>query len=142
MRKYLLVLIIFILVACNFNSTNYNREEDKNDAEKITQKFYSLIKENKRVEIFSLFGDKFYSITSKQQLGQMLDNISSECGDKISDIKLQNWETSVTIGTNSKSQYVLLYQIQRDLKPTKEKITLEKVKGDIKIVGYNVNIAE
>lgn len=147
MKKYILILIALLVISCNFNKTYHNREEDKQEAEKITEKFYDLIKKNERQEAFKLFGKKFFNveqgkITNKEQLGQMLNDINSECGDKISNIQLNTWETFVSIGTNPKSQYVLLYRIKRNIQNTQEKITLEKDNDSIKIVGYDVSLTE
>lgn len=142
MKKYTLILIPLFFIGCNFNKTYRNREEDKQEAEKITEKFYSLIKNNKRKEALKLFGEKFFKLTRKDQLNEMLNEINSSCGSKISDTKLITWETFVSIGTNPKSEYVLLYKVNRNIKNTQEKITLEKNNDSIKIVGYDVSLAE
>ncbi|TXI98631.1 hypothetical protein [Chryseobacterium sp. WX] len=142
MKKYTLILIPLLFIGCNFNKTYRNREEDKQEAEKITEKFYSLIKNNNRKEALKLFGEKFFKLTRKDQLNKMLNEINSSCGSKISDTKLTTWETFVSIGTNPKSEYVLLYKVNRNIKNTQEKITLEKNNDSIKIVGYDVSLAE
>ncbi len=142
MKMYTLILIPLLFIGCNFNKTYRNREEDKQEAEKITEKFYSLIKNNNRKEALKLFGEKFFKLTRKDQLNKMLNEINSSCGSKISDTKLTTWETFVSIGTNPKSEYVLLYKVNRNIKNTQEKITLEKNNDSIKIVGYDVSLAE
>lgn len=142
MKKYILILIASILVSCNFNKIYQNREEDKKDAEKIANKFYSLIQQNNRQEAFKLFGEKFFTITSKGQLNQMIDNINMSCGSNMKTTELISWETFVSIGTNTKSEYVLLYKIHRNIKNTQEKITLQKDNDTIKIVGYNVDLMQ
>lgn len=147
MKKYILILIALMVISCNFNKTYRNREEDKQEAEKITEKFYDLIKKNERQEVFKLFGKKFFNveqgkITNKEQLGQMLDDINAECGDKISSNQLTIWETFVSVGTNPKSQYVLLYKVKRNIQNTQEKFTLEKNLDSIKIVGYDVSLTK
>ncbi|AZA77615.1 hypothetical protein EG347_08850 [Chryseobacterium sp. G0186] len=142
MKKLLFLLISFLFISCNFNQTYHNREEDKKDAEKITGKFYSLLKKNNREEAFKLIDNKFFETTNKKQLNQMIDDINAECGDKISDTQLKIWETSVSVGTNSKSQYILLYRVERNIQNTQEKFTLEKDDDSIKIVGYDVSLAQ
>ncbi|ASK30716.1 hypothetical protein CEY12_11575 [Chryseobacterium sp. T16E-39] len=142
MNKYILLLIAFFFVSCNFNKTYHNREEDKQDAEKITERFYYLIKNDDRQEAFKLIGSKFFETTNKKQLNQMIDDINAECGDKISNTKLTIWETFVSVGTNPKSQYVLSYKVKRNIQNTREKITLEKDDDSIKIVGYDVNLTK
>lgn len=142
MKKYILILIALTIVSCNFNKTYHNREEDKKDAEKITEKFYTLIKENNRQKAFKLIGNKFFETTDKNQLNQMIDDINAECGDKISDTQLTIWETVVSVGTNPKSQYVLSYRVERNIQNTQEKFTLEKDDDSIKIVGYDVHLTK
>ncbi|AZB26285.1 hypothetical protein EG339_17660 [Chryseobacterium bernardetii] len=108
MKKYTLILIPLLFIGCNFNKTYRNREEDKQEAEKITEKFYSLIKNNNRKEALKLFGEKFFKLTRKDQLNKMLNEINSSCGSKISDTKLTTWETFVSIGTNPKSECIII----------------------------------
>jgi len=141
MKKYILILISFLFIGCGFDKTYHNREEDRQDAEKVTEKFYDLIKQNNRKEAFKLIGDKFFKTTNKKQLNQMIDDINAECGE-ISDSQLTIWETFVSVGTNSKSQYVLSYRIERDIQNTQEKFTLEKNNDSIKIVGYDVHFTK
>ncbi|WP_312902856.1 hypothetical protein [Chryseobacterium taichungense] len=142
MKKCILILVVLFLTSCNFNKTYHNREEDKKEAEKITGKFYALIKENNTQEAFKLIGNKFFETTNKKQLNQMIDDINAECGDKISNTQLTIWETFVSVGTNPKSQYVLSYKVERNIQNTQEKFTLEKEDDSIKIVGYDVHFTK
>jgi len=43
MKKYVLILIAFVLISCNYNKIYEDRESDKQDARKIINKFYFLI---------------------------------------------------------------------------------------------------
>jgi len=142
MKKYILILITLLFISCNFNKTYRNREEDKQDAEKITEKFYSLLKKDNREEAFKLFGDKFFKITNKEQLNKMLNDIKTSCGDQILHTQLATWETLVSKGTSPQSEYVLIYKVNRNIKNTQEKITLQKNNDSIKIVGYDVNLTQ
>ncbi|MCS3529066.1 hypothetical protein [Chryseobacterium sp. JUb7] len=142
MKKYVLILISFLFLGCNFDKTYHNREGDKQDAQKITKKFYSLLKKNNREEAFKLIDNNFFETTNKKQLNQMIDDINAECGDKISDTQLTIWETFVSVGTQPKSQYVLSYKVKRNIQNTQEKFTLEKNDDSIKIVGYDVSLTK
>ncbi|MGE8434817.1 hypothetical protein [Chryseobacterium joostei] len=68
--------------------------------------------------------------------------INAKCGAQILDTQLTIWETFVSVGTQPKSQYVLSYKVKRNIQNTQEKITLEKNNDSIKIVGYDVSLAE
>lgn len=139
MKNYILILMSLFLISCNFNKYYKNRDADKQDAEKVTENFYSLITNN-REQAFLLFGNKFFQVTSKEQLNQIFNDININCGNSLN-IQLLKWETLVSVGTNPKSEYVLLYKVKRNIKNTQEKITLEKDKNIIKIVGYDVNLS-
>jgi len=54
MKNYILILLSWFLVSCSFNKTYENREADKEEAEKVTNSFYSLIQQNKKNELFGL----------------------------------------------------------------------------------------
>ncbi len=56
MRKFIILFVILTLINCSFNNVRENREEDKKDAEKITLKFYSLIKEKKDKKYLNYLG--------------------------------------------------------------------------------------
>lgn len=138
MKKYFFVLIIpFFLVSCNFNSISQNREEDRKDAEEITQWFYRLVKNNDKAGAIKLISKNFLKTTPKEQFNQILDTSSAECG-SIKSYSLSKWETFVVKGTNPRSEYVLVYDVKRTVKNTKEKFTLKKENDSIKILGYNI----
>jgi hypothetical protein len=54
------------------------------------------------------------------------------------DARTSGGETLVIKGTNPKSEYVLVYNVKRDIKNTQEKFTLHKEGDSIKIVGYDI----
>lgn len=140
MYKYSLILIIIFFIftiGCNFNSINKNREKDKQDAEKVVQGFYAFIKENNKETAYKLISKSLFKVTSKEKLNQILNISSVECG-KIKNDSLIYWETVVIKGTNPRSEYILIYNVKRTIKNTKEKFTLKKENDSIKIVGYNI----
>ncbi|WP_027383542.1 hypothetical protein [Epilithonimonas caeni] len=137
MKKYSSILFIILLTGCNFNTVYKNREQDKQDAEKVTEKFYSLMNSNNRQKAIKLMSQKLFKITSKEKFNQILDESSKECGNIISD-SLIHWETVAVEGTNPKNEYVLIYDVKRDIKNTQEKFTLYKENDSIKILGYDI----
>ncbi|MBP2619398.1 hypothetical protein [Chryseobacterium jejuense] len=137
MKKYILIFITFFLISCNFNSTSQNREEDKKEAEKITERFYYFIKKNDKENAIELISKNLFKVTPKEKFSQILGSCSSECGE-IKSYSLNHWETFVVKGTNPRSEYVLVYDVNRTIKNTKEKFTLKKENDSIKILGYNI----
>ncbi|MDC8102987.1 hypothetical protein ACNFU2_20590 [Chryseobacterium sp. PTM-20240506] len=138
-KSSLLILVLLLITSCNFNHIYENREEDKKEAEKITQKFYSLIKANRKEEILKLFSAKFFKATSKDKLIGMIDWTNKEAGSS-SNYSLYEWETSVVKGTNSKAEYLLSYYVKRDKINTFEIFSLQKETDSIKIIGYEINL--
>lgn len=141
MKSKLLFLfaISLLLISCNFNQIYTDRESDKADGEKISQKFYWEIRYGgNQDDIYKLFGEKFFSVTSKEKLTELL-NITSQIG-PIQEYNLSKWQTLVVKGSNPKSEYVSTYEVKRGTEKTQETFTMEKDKnGNIKIVGYYVN---
>ncbi|AZA48642.1 hypothetical protein EG346_10815 [Chryseobacterium carnipullorum] len=140
MKKIYLILISFLLISCSFNQTFSNREEDKKDAEEISQKFFWELKYGGNLDtIYNLFGDKFFEVTDKEKLLQIINTTQNDIG-RVEEYDLVKWETLIIKGSNAKSEYLLVYNVKRGMAKTEETFSMEKDKnGDIKIVGYRVN---
>ncbi|MGG5211020.1 hypothetical protein ACQWU4_19030 [Chryseobacterium sp. MIQD13] len=140
MKKFCIILISFLLISCSFNQTFSNREEDKKEAEKISQKFFWELKYGGNLDtIYNLFSDKFFEVTNKEKLLQIINVSQNDIG-RVEEYNLVKWETLIIKGSNSKSEYLLIYDVKRGSGKTEETFSMEKDKnGDIKIVGYRVN---
>ncbi len=116
--------IIFLFIAllpltgCNFNQFYKDRESDKADGEKVPQKFYWEIRYGgNQDDIYKLFGKKFFSVTSKEKLIELL-NVTGKIG-PVQDYNLSHWETLVIKGSNPKSEYLFIYDVNRGTEKTK-----------------------
>ncbi|EJL73880.1 hypothetical protein [Chryseobacterium populi] len=139
MKKIYLLIISFLLISCSFNQTFSNRESDKNDAEKISKKFYWELRYGANYDkIYSLFSNKFFEVTPKETLDKMNTISQNEIG-PIIEYNLVKWETFVAKGTNPRSEYVLIYDVKREMGKTQETFSMRKENGIIKIVGYRIN---
>ncbi|UWX60590.1 hypothetical protein N0B40_19655 [Chryseobacterium oranimense] len=140
MKHLYLILISFLLIGCSYNQVFSNREEDKKDAEKISQKFFWELKYGGNLDtIYNLFGDKFFEVTSKEKLLQIINTTQNDIG-RVEEYDLVKWETLIVKGSNPKSEYLLIYDVKRGSAKTEETFSMMKDKnGDIKIVGYRVN---
>jgi hypothetical protein len=139
MKKFYLLIITFLLISCSFNQTFSNRESDKEDAEKISKKFYwELRYGTNHDKIYKLFSDKFFEVTNRETLDKMITVSENEIG-PITECNLVKWETLVVKGSNSKSEYVLTYDIKRSNGKTEETFSMHEENGTIKIVGYRIN---
>ncbi|MCD9853917.1 hypothetical protein LUD75_04335 [Epilithonimonas sp. JDS] len=137
--KYLSVLLLLLMYSCSFNTTRQNRESDKKDAEKITQKFFTLMKQNNREQSYELFSSRFFKVTNKEKLNDMFDWTQKE-GGAFSNYSLSHWETLVVNGTDSRSEYLLTYYVTREKMNTEEIFSMQKEGDSIKIVGYKINL--
>ena len=81
MKKYILIFLTLFLINCG----SKDKEQDIKVAEKITQKFYTHLKENNREEIFKLCGDELFKVASEEQVNQMFDTSIKQFGNIKSD---------------------------------------------------------
>jgi len=138
MKKLLGLLSIFLIVGCQFNGTNYNEESAKEEGQAVTEVFYNDIAKKDFTHAETLFSEQFLKVTPKAELQKMFSTLSEKLGTYKSS-KLVNWQTTNTVGTNASSLYVFDFEVDYDKYKSKEKVTLTKENGVVKILGYNVN---
>lgn len=130
--------LLLIASSCNFNSTYLNREEDKKDAEKVADQFYTFVEKNDLKNLSHLLSNQFKAVTNAQKLNDYLTGTANKLGE-IESKKLDHWETKVIRGSNASARYVLYYIVERAKFQAKETVTLTAENDQIKILGYNVN---
>ncbi|WP_316847052.1 hypothetical protein [Pedobacter psychrodurus] len=135
---FYLLFLLFSLSSCNFNSTYLNREEDKKDAEKVSDQFYALLEQKDFKKLSPLLSNQFKAVTSTPKLNDYLTGIVNKLGE-IKSKKLDHWESKVIRGSNASSNYVLYYIVERVKFQSKETVTLTGENNQIKVLGYNVN---
>ena len=136
---YILSVFSIFLTSCQLNTTSSNRESDKREAEEITNKFYHHLEMNEFDKAETLFSESFFEVTDREKLNKIFQKTIEDCGD-LSNFELEEWNTFVVSGTDSKSEYVLLYKVTRDKKQTTERIGMVKEEDEnIRIVSYHVN---
>ncbi|HCN48560.1 MAG TPA: hypothetical protein DIT10_05625 [Chryseobacterium sp.] len=138
MNKYIITLIIFLFIGCSYDKIYENREEDRQDAQKVINKFYFLVKENNKKELFKLFSNRFFKEVGKERFEQILDKTDNDFG-KVKDYELTNSWTQVIKGSNPISKYELSYLVTRNSTQTKEYFRLQKENDSIKIISYRLD---
>lgn len=128
-----------MLFSCNINGTYENKESDKKDGEQINAAFYKLIQQRKFEKTYSLFTDRFFTITNTSKLATLFIQIYNTCGN-IKDFTLLKWKITIVKGSNFISEYVYLYGVNREKCMTKETISLKKENGNVRIMSYDVQI--
>lgn len=136
---FTLLITTVVLNGCSFNNTYINREEDKKDGEKVTNKFFELIKAKKYNDTFKLYSSQFWTVTSKDKLLEMYTATENKLGD-LDSTTVSKWETRRVVGTNPSAEYVFAYNTKHSKYKAVESIRLAKEKdGSIKILAYNIN---
>lgn len=142
MKKYFwLVLITASIVSCknDFYVQRKNNETDKREGEKITGVFFDNVLLEKPKENLKLFSEEFYKQTSKEDLWKQFQFIEEKLGE-ITSKEIQSWETSVVTGTNPKSEYLFIYNVEREKFNSVETFYLMKEPNDsIKIYSYKID---
>ncbi|MDR6545638.1 hypothetical protein J2810_001686 [Chryseobacterium rhizosphaerae] len=138
MKKYILILISFLFIGCSYDKIYENREEDRQDAQKIINKFYFLVKEDNKKELFKLFSDRFFKEVGKERFEQILDKTDNDFG-KVKDYELKDSWTQIIKGSNPISKYELSYLVTRNSTQTKEYFRLQKENDSIKIISYRLD---
>ncbi|KAB1230979.1 hypothetical protein [Chryseobacterium viscerum] len=138
MKKSILILFSFLFVGCSYDKIYENRETDRQDAEKIINKFYYSIQQNEREETFKLFSGRFFKEVDKERFEQILDKTKRDFG-KVKDFQITNSWTQVIKGSNTQSRYELSYIVTRDSTQTKEYFKMQKENDSIKIINYRLD---
>jgi len=139
MKKAFIVLLISILLSgCQFSNKYQNRESDKQDAEEIAFTLFENIKLRNFEKTTSLFGQKFFEVTTKEELLKIFEVTDRELG-LLKSIELIDWSTDVSEGAIEKGIYILNYKCKFEKGKVDLRIVLIKEEnGEIKVVGYNV----
>lgn len=139
MKTFSIIFSLIFLLSCNLNTTYSNRESDKREAEQITNKLYHYLEMQELEKAESLFSEQFFEVTDRETLNKIFAKTLEECGN-LTNFTLEEWTTFIVKGTDSKSEYVLIYKVTREKKNTTERIGMIKEKDEtIKIVSYHVN---
>jgi hypothetical protein len=137
--KIILCSFMFLLVAsCSCNTSFTNRESDVKEAQDFANKFYDLLKANDFDKTYSLYSEDFYEVTDTPELNKIYQGTLSNLGE-IKNINMEQCETRVVNGTDSKAEYVMLYKVDRAKYASEEMIRLEKQNSKMKILSYRVN---
>lgn len=140
MKNFVFVFIL-ILFSCKkeLNFTLHNSDSDKREAEKVTAAFYDNHLLNRMDQNTRLFSDAFYKEITKEELVNFLHDMDAKLG-KVKGKELDSWETKVVSGTSAKSEYLLVYKVEREKYPSVESFYMVKDDNDsIKILYYNLN---
>lgn len=131
---------IITFCSCHWTATYNNRVEDKNEAQKVAEKFYDLLKKNDYNGTYPLYSATFLQATDTTKMAAFYRIISQKLGSILHDSLVQ-WQTHVVTGSNPSAEYFFFYVVRREKYESRESFTLSKENGTIKIDGFTVNSA-
>jgi hypothetical protein len=137
---FIVALVCFLAVGCNFNTSMINQDSDKADGEKAANALYSALSEDKFDEAEKLFGEETFEVATKEQLLDLFVKTRDNLG-KFQGNKLVDWQAQETSGSVDKTEYKMVYEVTYEKYIATETFLLLK-KGDdgpVKIVGYHVD---
>ncbi|MBL4677407.1 MAG: hypothetical protein JKY70_14560 [Mucilaginibacter sp.] len=98
-RNLIILALIPLLAACNYNTIRMNSEIDKPAGEKITFMFFEDVRTQNYQSTYSLFSNDFWKVTSKDKVGNIFKTSKNKLG-ALKDMSLDKWETRVVVGSN------------------------------------------
>ena len=132
------IVLAAVITACTFTTSRLNREEDRDAAEKVANKFFDLLKAKNYDATYSLFSDSVWVNTKKEKLKALFTYSYDKLGDMQSD-SLASWQTHIVSGTTNSADYQLIYKNRYQKGMADINIVLTGEKGKIKILGYHIN---
>jgi hypothetical protein len=139
-KMQLIALLIFVVIlsGCKCNSSRINMENDKNEALAVTGKFYWHLTLHEYAKVNSLFSRDFFKSNDSVKFDSSLVNIQKKYGN-IKSSNLIDCSSTVINGSNSSTDYRVLYSVIYNNDSTKEFFRLEKIDYKVKIVEYTIN---
>jgi hypothetical protein len=135
----LVAVLVISLTACNVNRTYMNREEDKNEAQKVTDAFYTMVRDSNYNGTLKLYSDTFFTVSPKEKLFQVYLMSEKKLG-RLQRAQLTKAESKVVEGSNPVALYALQYTNRYDSAQALETFQLRKERdGKIRILAYNIN---
>jgi hypothetical protein len=135
------ILILFCL-GCTPSTTYINRDADKEDAVRITEKFYDLMKQKDYHNIFHLWsvGNRGFTVEQRNQLlTEHFNNIQGRLG-SIESVDLISCETKRVEGERPSGEYLVTFDVSRSIKQSnREEFRLLLEGTEMKIADYNIN---
>jgi len=130
--------LITIIAACTFTTTRTNRDEDRDAAEKVTNKLFEDLKSKNYDAAYSLFSDSVWVNTPKEKLKELFVYSDNKLGVMQND-SLADWKSRIISGTTNSADYQLIYKNHYEKGTAEVNIVLTQEKGKIKILGYHIN---
>lgn len=137
--KLLVYLSLIIMVITSMSGCNI--VEDKNEADQFMKTYFDTIKSKDFDKALTLYSDKFYEKTSKEDWLKALNTINKKLGD-LENYEQNGFNINTQVGTeNSGTYYTFKYKVKYSKYDSVETFTLLRPTGkkEISILGHNIN---
>jgi len=135
---FVVLALAALIIACTFTTTRTNRDEDRDAAEKVTNKLFEDLKNKNYDAAYSLFSDSVWVNTPKEKLKELFVYSDNKLGAMQKD-SLADWKSRIVGGTTNSADYQLIYKNHYEKGTAEVNIVLTGEKGKIKILGYHIN---
>jgi hypothetical protein len=133
-----LILVGLSISGCVYTRTFKNRDDDLDDAKKVTDQFFNALKKDDFKSIYPLFSQRFFQVTPKDSLNYIFVMSKNKLG-TVETTGITNWGTQVTEGTTQSGDYMINFTVHRTKFDSKEQIRLvEEEDGKIRIAYYHI----
>ncbi|MEL1245596.1 hypothetical protein AAEO56_15080 [Flavobacterium sp. DGU11] len=128
------------LAGCRFNATRTGQLSDKSDGDAVANKLFSALSDHDYSRADKLFGEEFFKATPLDSLHHIFDMTTKKLGGFKSN-KLLDWNTSEISGTDERTEYLFVYEVEYEKYSAKETIRMLKKadEDDIKILRYDID---
>ncbi|MGX7666055.1 hypothetical protein [Flavobacterium pedocola] len=135
------LVLIFVLSLSMFSCVNKEKMDENNkkhtqEVELLVSKFYSDYNAQKNEELTNMFGEEFFTKTSKEELLKMFAGMNKKFG-KVKKYEMGVWSKSYN---SSSDGFKVEYEVEYEKSKTKERFLLlrDATSGKYKIVGYRI----
>lgn len=137
MKKYLILICIYSLTACQYSREYIDDKNLKEEADLQVEKFYEFTTVKNYSEISKMFSKEFYNVSTVNELYEFLNKVNIKLGD-YKDRKLIKWSNVRKTESLDVVSYLMIYKIKYSKYESEEKFILKKIGNVIKIIGYDV----
>jgi hypothetical protein len=133
---FTIAIVGLLYFNCQVNNFRIDDNRDKEEAQKITDRFFMYFHAKEYNGTYELLGKQL--IADSVKLKTLLFDINEKFG-KIKNYSVTQWQTKVVSGTNPSGQYHIVYFNTYEKGNLTEDFLLRLEKDNsIKIVGYHV----
>lgn len=135
---------VVLFASCSSEKPNKiyeNRASDQMRAKLIADSFFKIMQLGDFERTYSLFTDRFFTITDTSKLANFFIQLNSRCGE-VQSVDLLDSKSLVVEADSLSEEFILIYVVRRSKCKTIETFMLRNQKKMIRITSYDVKSDE